>query len=165
VTDDPVPRAIQTLLSPQGGGAGHRAERERAARALVEHGDEGHAAVRAALTDASPATTIVPLIQLLPAFDRASDVPMLTELLRTSDDPVAIVAAQALAAHPAADARDALIAALDVAGDRAAYAAQALGQRGDPTALDPLRALAARHDADPFARESARESIVQLERA
>jgi HEAT repeat protein len=164
VTDDPVPRAIQTLLSPHGGGAGHRAEREQAARALVERGDEGHAAVRAALDDASPAANVIALIQLVPAFARADDVPMLAHLLRTADDPLAIVAAQALAAHPDAEAAEALIAALDGPGDRAGYAAQALGQRGDPSALGPLRALTARANAEPFARECARESIAQLSR-
>jgi HEAT repeat protein len=162
VTVDPVPRAIQTLLSPHGGGAGHRAERERAARALVEDGEQGHAAVRAALEDASPVANVIPLIQLLPAFARADDVPMLAQLLRSADDPLAIVAAQALGAHPDAEAADALIAALDGPGDRAGYAAQALGQRGDPSALGPLRALTARADAEPFARECARESIAQL---
>jgi HEAT repeat protein len=162
VTDDPVPRAIQTLLSPHGGGAGHRAERERAATVLVEHGDEGHAAVRAALADASPVANLVPLIQLVPAFGRADDVPMLAQLLRTADDPIAIVAAQALAAHPVGDALDALIDALNEPGDRAAYAAQALGQRGDQSALEPLLALAARADAAPFARDCAREAAAEL---
>jgi HEAT repeat protein len=162
VTEDPVPRAIQTLLSPHGGGAGHRAERERAATVLVEHGDEGHAAVRAALDGASPAVNVVPLIQLVPAFGRPDDVAMLADLLRTADDPIAIVAAQALSAHPAGEALNALIAALDENGDRAAYAAQALGQRGDPSAVEPLRALAARADAEPFARDCAREAAAQL---
>jgi len=162
VTDDAVPRAIQTLLSPHGGGAGHRAERERAARALVDHGDEGHAAVRAVLHDPAAAANLVPLIQLLPAFARADDVPILANLLHTADDPLAIVAAQALAAHPDTEALNALIATLNAAGDKAAYAAQALAQRGDPSALGPLRALAARADAEPFARECARQSIAQL---
>ncbi|MFL5861438.1 MAG: HEAT repeat domain-containing protein [Solirubrobacteraceae bacterium] len=162
MTDDPLPRAIQTLLSPHGGGAGHRAERERAATILVEHGEEGHAAVRAALADASPAANLVPLIQLVPAFRRADDVPMLAQVLRSADDPIAIVAAQALAVHPDGEALHALIDALDEPGDRAAYAAQALGQRGDPSAIEPLRALAARADAAPFARDCAREAAAQL---
>ena len=162
MTDFPIPRAIQTLLSPYGGGAGHRAERERAATALVEHGEEGHAAVRAALDGASPDAGPVALIRLLPAFGRADDVPVLVHVLRTADDPTAIVAAQALAAHPDGDAFDALVDALDEDGDRAGYAAQALGPRGDPSALEPLRALAARGDAEPFARECAREAAAQL---
>lgn len=162
MTNDPIPRAIQTLLSPHGGGAGHRAERERAATVLVEHGKDGHAAVRAALKDASPVANLVPLIQLMPAFGRADDVPVLADLLRTADDPIAIVAAQALAAHPDGGAFDALVDALDDDGDRAGYAAQALGQRGDPSALAPLRALAARADAEPFARDCAREAVAQL---
>ncbi|MGZ4246471.1 MAG: hypothetical protein ACXVSE_19465 [Solirubrobacteraceae bacterium] len=162
MTADPIPRAIQTLLSPHGGGGGHRAERERAARALVDNGDAGHAAVRAALQDPAPAANLVPLIQLVPAFARADDVPMLANLLRTADDPIAIVAAQALAAHPAIESLNALVDALDAAGDSAGYAAQALAQRGDRSALGPLRTLAARADAEPFARECARESIAQL---
>jgi HEAT repeat protein len=160
VSDEAIREALRTLLSPHGGGAGHVRDRDRAAAVLVEAGEDGHAAVRDALASAPPGVSTTALVLLLPAFARADDVPLLADLLRSASDPDRIVAAQALAEHPADAALTALIDALSGSPAEAAAAAQALPLRGDTSACGPLRA--ARSHRDPWVRECAEQAAVAL---
>jgi HEAT repeat protein len=162
MTADAVEAAINALLSPHGGGPGHVADRARAASILLEHAEEGHAAVTRALAAAPPWANVVALIMLLPRFERLEDVALLAEILRTGTDPRRIVAAQALAAHPHRQALAALLDALAGRAEVARFAAQALGLRGDRAAIGPLIELAESENADESVREAAAESLAQL---
>ena len=161
MTSEPIRLAVGTLLAPQGGSE-HATDRRRAAALLLEHPDEGHAAVTQALAGASASESVTALIQLLPEFERPEDVPLLAEMLTHASDPRAIVAAQALAAHPHPDALAALLDALDGPPHAAVYAAQALAQRGDRAARPHLEALAERPAAPDWVRQAARESLRTL---
>ena len=160
MTDDRIRAAMSTMLAPHGGGGGHLRDRRRAAAVLVEAGDAGHAAVRDALAAAPPGASVTALVRLLPAFGRAEDVDLLAGRLRDGDDPDRIVAAQALAEHPAPRAFDVLVEAHAGPADAAAAAAQALPLRGDQAACDALRE--AQSHPDQWVRECAVDAAADL---
>ena len=108
---------------------------------LVDHAELAHPRV-VEILDRDPVGIDAPaIVELLPAFGRAADVPRLVAALRSGDELLADTAGVALGRHPAPEARAALLRGLgDPSAQVAAGVAAGLLVRGDATAEHALRA-------------------------
>jgi hypothetical protein len=154
---DEVDTALAMLLRPSGD-AGAARERAEALEELLAHADEAHPRLLALAGAESPPTLV---LAALPRFGRADSVPVLEQALRRGPAPTTVVAASALAEHPAVGAREALEHALeDPQAQVVASAADALAERGDASACAALRP-ALDHD-DPDVIERVRVAMAEL---
>jgi HEAT repeat protein len=152
-----IEQRVEVLLTPSGDPQFQHYTHEALAW-LLAHGDAAHARLLALCEVDEPPGV---LLEALPRFARAESVPVLERALRGASDPTTVVAAQALAAHPAALAREALERAL---GDRrdqvVASAAGGLAERGDRAACAALDGAAAHPNAEVRERiERARHAL------
>jgi HEAT repeat protein len=121
-----VDELLLLLTSPGGGDADVR-ERERAFAALLSRPDEAHARALEALENGD--LSVVGLAPLLARLGRPESVPALARLLDSPFETVRRAGADALAAHPAASAGEALVRARDKG---TAEAAEALDAGSEP---------------------------------
>jgi HEAT repeat protein len=146
---DEVDTALAMLLRPSGD-AGAARERAEALEELLAHADEAHPRLVALAGAESPPALV---LAALPRFGRGESVPVLEQALRRGPAPTTVVAATALAEHPAVGAREALERALeDSQAQVVASAADALGERGDANACAALRAVLDHDDPDVVER-------------
>jgi HEAT repeat protein len=155
--DEQIDRWIGALLQPRAG-AGYNQLRAEALAHLRAHPERCHPRLLALADVPDPPVVI---LSALPEFASPDSVPVLARALREAEDSTTVVAAQALARHPAPAAFDALIEALGSARAQVvASAASGLGDRGDPRARAPLeRALA---HPEPEVRERIRQVLARL---
>jgi HEAT repeat protein len=141
MTADPVEGALAVLAAPRGGGPGALVARDAALAVLLAAPDSAHLRLLELAGGAHPP----PLVLLaLAAFGRADSVPVLAAALRGGDAPTVVIAAEALARHPAPAARTALEEALAATDPQVVVAAAlGLGLRGEPAAVPALRAALA----------------------
>jgi HEAT repeat protein len=154
---DAVDRALARLLRPSGDAGASRARGE-ALEDLLERADEAHPRLLA-VADADEPPVLA--LAALPRFGRPESVPVLERALRGASGPTTVVAAQALAEHPAAAAREALERALgDERPQVVASAAHGLAERGDPAACGALQAAAGHPDGE--VRDRVRGALERL---
>jgi HEAT repeat protein len=152
-----VERALAELARPSGdAAAGLR--RGAALQTLLEHGDEAHRRLLELAGGDDPPSLV---LLALPRFARPESVAVLERALRAAPAPTTVLAAQALAQHPARAALAALQDALaDARPQVVASAALGLAERGDPAACAALQAAAGHEDAEVAGRiEQAREAL------
>jgi hypothetical protein len=129
--------ALQLLAAPRGGEPGAVAARDEAMRILLAAPDIAHPQLMAMATGSHPP----PLILLaLARFGRMESLPLLQSAFLSGDAPTAVMAAQALAQHPSAAARQMLEEALQGHSDQLALAAaHGLAQQAEPASIPALR--------------------------
>ncbi|HKE25423.1 MAG TPA: hypothetical protein VKB88_23855 [Bryobacteraceae bacterium] len=133
-----IDRAIAVLAAPLGQ-PGDDDSRRRALDFLLSRADEAHPRMLAALDASGRSAAPQFLVLALPAFARAESIPPLESILNNAGEADAMVAARALAAHPASAARETLLRALGSEHEpSAAAAADGLLLRGDPSVCREL---------------------------
>ncbi|GAA1383289.1 HEAT repeat domain-containing protein [Catellatospora chokoriensis] len=155
--DAEADRQIRRLLAPSGDPQ-YRLARGAALTWLLEHPQEAYPRLLAILqSPAPPALALAAVVH----FQRADSVPVLEHVLHTADDPTVVVAAQALAEHPAPEAGAVLRRALGSAREQTvASAADGLAMRGDSAACVPL--TAALQHPDPDVRRRVQAAVARL---
>lgn len=128
--------AIQLLVAPRGGEPGAVAARDEAMRTLMAAPN----LAQPRLLELAAGRHPPPLILLaLARLGHAGAVPALESALLEGDAPTAVTAAQALAQHPSATAREALERAIKRDSDQIVLAAaRGLAQRGDIASIPRL---------------------------
>ena len=139
-------QAIRQVQTPFGGAPDLR-ERERAAATLLAHADQAHPRLPA-LLESGQAANPYALIEVLPRFGRPESVPVLAALLTTGPARLSQAARQALARHPLAQARAALVDGLQAErAETRIAAADALITRADPSVCPALHTALNQDDA------------------
>lgn len=138
---DDIKLLISNLLSE------HSHERDKARAWFVAHPDRGRTALYEIIRGGKPLRLVKEAVSLLGQIGDERDVSLLTNLLKQKDSELKWEAAQALAKHPANDALQGLLEALEQSdAEIAGAAAVALGVRSDEIARKPLEKLLSNYD-------------------
>jgi HEAT repeat protein len=145
-----IDELIEDLLIPNAG-AGYDQIRGSAVEGLLSIGRPAHEVLLARANAEDPPVRV---LQVLPEFGDESSVPVLGRALADAPSPTTVVAADALARHPADSALDILIAALSSTREQTVKSAiVGLRLRGDGRAVGPLQEVRGSDELIALARE------------
>lgn len=152
-----IDEKIKMLLFPSGDWQ-FRRTKEEAIAYLLEHAEQAHPRLLALAEGDSPP---IQVLLVLPRFGRVESLPVLENALRKASDPMTVIAGQALALHPCAEARVVLERALgDPRNQVVGSAAEGLARRGDRASCPALRSALSHHELE--VRQRVRKAMEAL---